>query len=679
MMSKYRITGPDGGTYEVTAPDGASEQEVLAYVQQNVQSRAPLGEPAKTEARPSLFRWDSDFRREAGLKGGHMLVAAGKDMFGNRRGAAEYLAQKSRGAVGGTESAPTVALPDGREYRLNDEGLDSTDVANVAGNVAAFWSPASWAARFNQAKNIGLAGRAATQAGAAGATDIGIQAAANEGDVDPFRTISAAAGAGAGEAIGTGIGAIAQRASRSMRTTPAGGNVPATIADSAIRNADEIAAGTNPAAIAGRDKYGFLYTQGQRAIDDSVKIPLLRKEEVLRQTPGGQELFQAAAKRNDDQLVAAISDTGDRLGGSQGATPGDLAVKATDKIKQQAGELKERIGDAYDVAAKGNRTAVSTDYVATLPDRLLRSVSDFAPNPQTTPVADQTLKQVRNVAKSLKGPESGGVKGITLKAIDTQRRIINNNIEAASNPTDKAAVTAIKREFDQWVDDAVDQALISGDAGALSALKDARRLRAEYGRRFEGGADTDRFIAGMLDGSKTPEELINVALGASSVSKAGGARFIERLKLAADGDPEVVGSLRAAHFMRMAVGKDGNPQKMGDIIRNIRSTKYGNDSVVKALYSPDEWAEVESLAEALGPLVPVGDFAKSSGTTERLFRMLLTKVGGFPMLGPAINTVDSMVGSVRANAALNKPLKLKAQAPAGSQAMGATLVREEVR
>jgi hypothetical protein len=36
-MAKFRITGPDGGTYEVNAPDGASEADVLAYAKQNLQ------------------------------------------------------------------------------------------------------------------------------------------------------------------------------------------------------------------------------------------------------------------------------------------------------------------------------------------------------------------------------------------------------------------------------------------------------------------------------------------------------------------------------------------------------------------------------------------------------------------------------------------------------------------
>jgi len=41
-MPKYRVTGPDGATYEVNAPEGASEQDVMAFVQQQAgQPEAP--------------------------------------------------------------------------------------------------------------------------------------------------------------------------------------------------------------------------------------------------------------------------------------------------------------------------------------------------------------------------------------------------------------------------------------------------------------------------------------------------------------------------------------------------------------------------------------------------------------------------------------------------------------
>tara|TARA_R110000822_G_scaffold62916_2_gene154844 strand:+ start:6841 stop:9291 length:2451 start_codon:yes stop_codon:yes gene_type:complete len=39
-MAKFRISGPDGGVYEVNAPDDATEDQVLSYVQQNTAGRS---------------------------------------------------------------------------------------------------------------------------------------------------------------------------------------------------------------------------------------------------------------------------------------------------------------------------------------------------------------------------------------------------------------------------------------------------------------------------------------------------------------------------------------------------------------------------------------------------------------------------------------------------------------
>jgi hypothetical protein len=49
-MPQFRITGPDGKQYNVTAPDGASENDVLQYVQANT-SKPDMGSPEK-QSRP---------------------------------------------------------------------------------------------------------------------------------------------------------------------------------------------------------------------------------------------------------------------------------------------------------------------------------------------------------------------------------------------------------------------------------------------------------------------------------------------------------------------------------------------------------------------------------------------------------------------------------------------------
>lgn len=53
-MAKYRITGPDGASYEITAPDNATEQDILAYAQQNfAQNNGMAEKPADgVAARP---------------------------------------------------------------------------------------------------------------------------------------------------------------------------------------------------------------------------------------------------------------------------------------------------------------------------------------------------------------------------------------------------------------------------------------------------------------------------------------------------------------------------------------------------------------------------------------------------------------------------------------------------
>lgn len=57
-MAKYRITGPDGATYEVTAPDDASEQDVLSYAQSQFggqqQRQPPEAKPDRSAAETAL-------------------------------------------------------------------------------------------------------------------------------------------------------------------------------------------------------------------------------------------------------------------------------------------------------------------------------------------------------------------------------------------------------------------------------------------------------------------------------------------------------------------------------------------------------------------------------------------------------------------------------------------------
>lgn len=112
MMPKYKITGPDGQSYEVNAPDGASEQDVLAYAQRSF----------KMAAAPKSKQFDPTEGMSTSQK---MLAGVGKAFVDTGRGVGQLLG--------------LVSDKDVEEARRLDAPLMGTTagkVGNFGGNIA---------------------------------------------------------------------------------------------------------------------------------------------------------------------------------------------------------------------------------------------------------------------------------------------------------------------------------------------------------------------------------------------------------------------------------------------------------------------------------------------------------------------------------------------------------------
>jgi hypothetical protein len=119
-VAKYRLTSPDGATYDVTAPDDAKQEDVLAYFQQQV------GQPKEPTAANQADRAVRRFRHNASLglldapldaaAAGLKTITGQADSFGD-----EY--KRQRGITKAALESP--------------EGLAGKDIAaDTAGNVA---------------------------------------------------------------------------------------------------------------------------------------------------------------------------------------------------------------------------------------------------------------------------------------------------------------------------------------------------------------------------------------------------------------------------------------------------------------------------------------------------------------------------------------------------------------
>ena len=223
-MAKYRITAPDGGTYEITAPDDASQEQVLAYAQSNYQKPSPKQEPTKTNGvMQGIGNAAAGLLRGAGSIGATLLAPVDIASDALHGKGLSLDANRQRRADMDSALQGLGAQPDSWMYKggkIGGEILGTAGAGGVLGNVAARLGASApvvqaiTSSGFSAGGRTGLAGMATRAAG--GALTGGVTAAA----VNPE---DAATGAALGAAlpiavqgVGKAAGAIG-RGVRNMR------------------------------------------------------------------------------------------------------------------------------------------------------------------------------------------------------------------------------------------------------------------------------------------------------------------------------------------------------------------------------------------------------------------------------------------------------------------------------
>lgn len=246
-MAKYRITAPDGGTYEITAPDDASQEQVLAYAQSNYQKPAPKQEPAKDKGvMQGIGNAAAGLLRGAGSIGATLLAPVDIASDALHGKGLSLDANRQRRADMDSALQGLGAQPDSWMYKggkIGGEILGTAGAGGVLGNVAARLGASTpvvqaiTSSGFSAGGRTGLAGMATRAAG--GALTGGVTAAA----VNPE---DAATGAALGAALPIavqGAGKVAGAIGRGVRNmrAPVETKAAQKIADLAGMKPEELA------------------------------------------------------------------------------------------------------------------------------------------------------------------------------------------------------------------------------------------------------------------------------------------------------------------------------------------------------------------------------------------------------------------------------------------------------
>lgn len=334
-MPKYRVTAPDGQTYEITAPDGASDQDVLNFVQQQ---SAP-SPPAAQEAAPAGERPDA-LTRAAGFVRG-LTDQANQGLFANfedeMQAGVRYGADRVTDALGLRDArypsySDALANVRGEQKAFRAENPVASTVANVVGALPTALMPLGGLSRAAQAGGLGtrVAGGGAIGAGQGALYGYG----AGEGVAD--RLTSGAIGASLGGAVGAlapaGMAAgrsLAERLLTGRAATSVGLSKPAYNTLTRAMNADDSFTGPGAARLARAGDDAMLADAGPNALG-------LMDTAVQRSGPAGtvaRNAIEGRVNAAGQRITQALDDA---LGAPQGLRSVETGIRTGSAPARQA-------------------------------------------------------------------------------------------------------------------------------------------------------------------------------------------------------------------------------------------------------------------------------------------------------------------------------------------------------
>jgi hypothetical protein len=439
-MAKYRITAPDGNSYEITAPDDATQDQVLAYAQANYQGASQPSQPAAPQSQADPL---AAYTRAAQGTGSINAPSgsASSDAFAeinarNRAMAADpaYRAQQAQNDAFRRQSAfghlpgPVQALA-GAGSRVEAAALGAGQMLGLAGaNDVADFRQRERAMEGSGAATAGKIGGDVAMLATPGSAisklpGLGTRVLANAGLGAGYGAL-APVGEGESRAVNTGIGAGVGALGQGL------GEGLGALGRAAAARVDPI----KQRAIAYAKQQGIPLHLSQ--VGDSV--PIKAAASMAKYLP-----FSGAGKAASKQQTAFNKAVGKTFGADAGQLSDDVMAAA-----------RKQIGDGYEAIYARNNIPLSPDAI-----RRLVAVETSAGRRLTQDQAQVVRNQLDDILTE--AGQSGMISGQKYQSLRTQ-------IMKAEGPD--ATGNAVK-ELRKALDDVAAEAVGPQDAAALRALR----------------------------------------------------------------------------------------------------------------------------------------------------------------------------------------------------------------
>ena len=263
--------------------------------------------------------------------------------------------------------------------------------------------------------------------------------------------------------------------------------------------------------------------------------------------------------------------------------------------------------------------------------------STFAPNSNKS--LEYLNKFANQYTKGIK--KNTKVSGITIKALENERKRINNFLRNTKDPTDKRGLMVIKKEYDKFFFETVEKGLTTGNKNVLSALQSARSEYRKLDEMFnpqdvltKGGRIKDTggaFLQNVIKGDYSPEKIANWIYGNASLGKPytnQSIKVIERIEKLFPKGSEGWDVLVDGAFLRLvnsSFRKEGAREVFSPelFVKSVNESINGKGrNISNAIYTKEQKKALLDFSKEVNKIITPKDAINTSKTATTLVDLL---------------------------------------------------------
>lgn len=570
-------------------------------------------------------------------------------------------------AISGKEPLPSISENIGNafDYITNDQYIPETYGEKLFGTVPEFLSGGASAAKALSTKTSNLAktyfapqnaNQYAALAGAGAGLETGREVAPDS--LGAQLLFSLAGGAGASKALPNAQKLIPQKLSNFLpnttQKTPEG--LPYKLSQ----------------------KFNVPLTKGQI----SQRLTDLTNEDLLESGAKGLEasnIMKTGREKRNIAFNEAVLKSRKDIGKGEFIEKGESLTDLVKTISKNAKNEKAAVNEAYDIA-KENIGYLNLKDVKGFNKVAQNSFVQEGITPENAPLAYSQLKSFNRIFQN----KPKDAIGIDFKRVEAFRQSLNRAGKNAPAQDQYAINQILKPQFDKYIDDTIEKALIDGDINVLQQFKKARQLNAEWHKKYTPKDNSQfgkKFVDQILNAEEpfAPAIISNKIFGAKEYGfQPQAVSIIRELKSQLGENSKEFNGLKldaVSRVFKPLVNGKGEVKFNNPAVQSYKNNLERNESILKEMLSKDEIKELYEIGD-LGSLLFQSRKSVSNPPQSALVNFIAnSSVGKLISKLPYVREIPNTYNAAQAREALNPALQAIESSPIPARLIGSAAVR----